>query len=234
VTQPTGVHHLAISTADIKGQIEFFTQVMGAELVSLYWMHGLDAWHAFVRLNDTCSIAFVDMTANHEIEAVPGVTHSGTAGDPSAPGTMQHVAFRSDTFNDLLTMRDRIRSNGINVLGPIDHGMCHSIYFGGPEGMVLEMACSTEPIPADLWIDPEVVGLAGISDEELASYRNPPADPVGDPGSVAQPGIDPTKPRLAYPDELWEAVVSMTDEDLSASMNYPDPPVVVNQTKEST
>jgi len=100
--------------------------------------------------------------------------------------------------------------------------------------MVLEMACSTEPIPADLWIDPEVVGLAGISDEELASYRNPPADPVGDPGSVAQPGIDPTKPRLAYPDELWEAVVSMTDEDLSASMNYPDPPVVVSQTKEST
>jgi len=227
VTQPTGVHHLAISTADIKGQIEFFTQVMGAELVGLYWMHGLDAWHAFVQLNDSCSIAFVDMKANHGIDAVPGVTHSGTAGDPSAPGTMQHVAFRSDTFDDLLTMRDRIRSNGINVLGPIDHGMCQSIYFGGPEGMVLEMAYSTEPIPADLWIDPEVVGLAGISDGELASYRNPPADPGVAPGSVTQPAIDPSKPRLAYPDELWEAVVAMSDEELSESMNYPDPPVVV-------
>jgi len=227
MTQPSGVHHLAISTSDIKGQIEFFTQVMGAELVALYWMHGLDAWHAFVRLNDTCLLAFVDMPANHKIDALPGVTHSGTAGDPSAPGTMQHVAFRSDTFADLLKMRDRIRSHGINVLGPIDHGMCHSIYFGGPEGMVLEMACSTEPIPADLWIDPEVVALAGISEDELALYRDPPADPGGAPGSMPQPPIDAAKPRLAYSDELWEAVVAMSDDDLSASMNYPDPPVVV-------
>lgn len=227
MTQPSGVHHLAISTADIKGQIEFFTQVLGAELVGLYWMHGLEAWHAFVRLNDSCALAFVDMSANHEIKGIPGVTHSGTAGDPSAPGTMQHVAFRSDSFDDLLRMRDRIRSHGVNVLGPIDHGMCHSIYFGGPEGMVLEMACSTEPIPADLWIDPEVVALAGISDGELSRYRNPPTQPDREPGSVVQPAIDATKPRLAYPDELWEAVVAMSDHDLSESMNYPDPPVVV-------
>ena len=61
VTHPDGVHHLAISTADIKAQIEFFTQVLGAELVALYWMHGVDAWHAFVELNDTCSVAFVGM-----------------------------------------------------------------------------------------------------------------------------------------------------------------------------
>jgi len=227
VSHPSGVHHLAISTADIKGQIEFFTQVLGTELVGLYWMHGLDAWHAFLQLDDACLLAFVDMKANHEIDAVPGVTHAGTAGDPSAPGTMQHVAFRADTLDDLLKMRDRIRSHGVNVLGPIDHGMCQSIYFAGPEGLTLEMAWSHAPVPADLWIDPEVVELAGISAEELSLYRSPPADPEGTPGSVPQPAIDPSKPKMGYPDELWEAVVAMSDEELSASMNYPDPPVTV-------
>ncbi len=35
-----GLHHLAISTADIKSQIDFFTDKLGMELVALYWMHG--------------------------------------------------------------------------------------------------------------------------------------------------------------------------------------------------
>ena len=48
-----GVHHLAICTADIKRQIEFFTDVLGAELKALYWMHGVEgAWHGFLRLNE--------------------------------------------------------------------------------------------------------------------------------------------------------------------------------------
>ena len=40
---PNGVHHLAISTADVKQQLEFFTDVLGTELKALYWMHGVEA-----------------------------------------------------------------------------------------------------------------------------------------------------------------------------------------------
>ena len=225
VTHPDGVHHLAISTADIKAQIEFFTQVLGAELVALYWMHGVDAWHAFVELNDTCSVAFVGMKANAEIEPIAGVTHSGTPADSSAPGTMQHVAFSTATFDDLLRMRDRIRAAGVTVFGPIDHGMCHSIYFAGPEGLTLECATSPAPIPAENWIDPEVVALAGITADELVRYRTPPADPDGEPGSVAQPPLDPSRPALGYPDEVLAMMAAMSDDEIAAGMNYPDPPV---------
>ena len=224
-THPNGVHHLAISTADIKQQIEFFTQVLGAELVALYWMHGLDAWHGFIELADTCSIAFVEMKANHEIDPVPGVTHSGTPGDTSAPGTMQHVAFNTDTHDDLLRMRDRIRANGITVFGPIDHGMCHSIYFAGPEGLTLEVATSSAPIPADNWIDPDVVALAGISDDDLARYRTPPPDPHSAPGAIPQPALDPSKPAIGYPPEVLGIMAGMSDAEIAASMNYPDPPI---------
>jgi hypothetical protein len=34
------------------------------ELVALYWMHGVpQAMHAFLRLSDTCSLAFVQTPA---------------------------------------------------------------------------------------------------------------------------------------------------------------------------
>ena len=60
MTKPNGLHHLAISTGDIKRQIAFFSDVLGMELVALYWMHGVQgAWHGFMKLNDRASIAFV-------------------------------------------------------------------------------------------------------------------------------------------------------------------------------
>src|ERR1019366_8343786 len=106
-----GIHHLAICTADIKAQIEFFTDVLGMELVALYWMHGVvGAWHGFLKLNDQSSIAFVQTPAIANIPAEIGKTHAGSPGGASSPGTTQHIAFNVDTEAELLTMRDRIRS----------------------------------------------------------------------------------------------------------------------------
>ncbi len=220
-----GVHHLAISTADIKSQIEFFTDVLGAELVALFWMHGVPGgWHGFCRLNDHCSVAFVHLPANADIEATQGVTHAGNGAGSSAPGTTQHIAFRVDSLEELLNMRDRIRSRGVNVMGHVDHGMCQSIYFAGPEGLTLEVATSDTPVDGDAWIDPEVVELAGISAEELQRYRNPAAY-AGEGGGVAQPPIDPSKPQMGYSQRALEAMMAMSDEDITASASYAEPPV---------
>lgn len=224
----TAVHHLAINTADIKAQIEFFTDVLGAELVGLFWMHGVEgAWHAFCRLNDRCSISFVELPANHEIEPRVGVSHAATATDPSAPGTMQHLAFNVDSMEELLAMRDRIRSKGVNVMGHIDHGMCQSIYFAGPEGLVLEVATSSAAIDGDAWIDPEVVELAGISAEELARYRSPEPFVPG-PEPVPQPPFDDSKPHLGYPREVYLTMLQIPDEVVTRTASYPDPPVTVS------
>ncbi len=221
------VHHLAISTRDIKAQIEFFSDVLGAELVGLFWMHGVEgAWHAFCRLNDHCSIAFVQLPGNADIEPQIGVSHSGTAEQPSAPGTMQHLAFNVDTVEELLAMRDRIRSKGVNVIGHIDHGICQSIYFGGPEGMVLEVATSEVGIDGDHWIDPEVVGLAGIDAEELDRFRNPEPFTVNAEASpLPQPPYDPDKPHLGYPERMYRRMLELPDDVIRSSASYSDPPV---------
>ena len=208
-----GLHHLAVCTADMKTQIEFFTDVLGMELVALYWMHGVaNTWHGFLRLNDESSIAFVQ---NPDIEQIPielGKTHAGNPGANCARGVMQHLALRVRNRDELMAMRDRLRSKGVPVLGPMDHGFCQSIYFAGPENLSLEFSFSDEPIDAQAWIDPEVVALAGISEKELARYkRSSDFDDQG--GAVPQPGADAPGPHMTnYPPGGYERVINTPDE----------------------
>ncbi|TXS89518.1 VOC family protein [Parahaliea maris] len=225
--RPNALHHIAISTGDMKKQIEYFSDVLGMELIALYWMHGVEnAWHGFMRLGDA-AVAFVFLPENVGQEIEIGHTHPGNGGGPSAPGTLQHLALNVDTQADLLAMRDRIRSRGVPVMGPIHHGLCTSIYFAGPENLVLEISTSDQAQhPLDLdgtWIDPDVVKLAGISAEELHAYQNPaeyesPAEPV------AQPEYDPSKPHNLYPMERYLKMLATPDDVVTARSSIIDPP----------
>ena len=220
-----GVHHAAYCTADIKQQIEFFSGVVGMKLVALYWMHGLDgAMHAFLKLNDKCSLAFVQLADVGDIEAIPGVTHAGNAGEPVAAGALQHMALNVDSEAELLAMRGRIREHGVQVLGPVDHGFCKSIYLAGPEGLLLEFATSENAIDAEAWIDPEVVALCGIDAEELARFKAP-AEYVSREGDVPQPAFDLSKPHQVYAPPMDAWVQGASDEDFAKAMNWPEPPV---------
>ncbi len=226
---PNGVHHLAICTKNMKEQIEFFTQVVGMELVALYWMHGVkNTYHGFVRLGDSSSIAFVQGPESGEIQPQTGVSHASWTAGLVAPGAMQHLALNVDTEEDLLTMRDRVRSHGHWVMGPLDHGFCKSIYFAGPEGMMLEFSTSEgEAIDAESWIDPEVVKLNGISLEELEQYKNPPTfESQG--GAVQNPEVDLNTPPMQFPPGQ-EVVYSMSDKDVTEKLSETTPPVQPNQ-----
>jgi catechol 2,3-dioxygenase-like lactoylglutathione lyase family enzyme len=227
VNKIEGLHHIAICTADMKRQIEYFTDVLGMELVALYWMHGVpNTWHGFLRLNDESAVAFV---CNPEIAKLPvklGETHAGNPGGNAARGTMQHLALRVRDERELLAMRDRIRSKGIPVLGPLDHGMCVSIYFAGPENLSLELSYSTEPIDARAWIDPEVVALAGISAQDLERYRRP-AGYRDREGAVPQPSLDGPGPHMSnYPPGAYPMLLGMPDEK-TRHMVTNEPPVKV-------
>lgn len=222
-----GLHHIAIATGDMKGQIEFFTDKLGMELVALYWMHGVEGtFHGFLRLNDESSIALVH---NPDIAKIPrelGVTHAGNPGANVAPGVMQHLALKVSGWDELQAMKDRLRSKGVPVVGPKDHGFCMSIYFAGPENLSLELSYSAEAINAEAWIDPEVVELCGISAEELASYKIS-SDYQDRGGSVPQPGPDAPGPHMTnYPPKVYEAILRTSDEKM-LEMSENQPPVQV-------
>lgn len=226
-----GLHHLAVCTADMKAQIEFFTDKLGMELVALYWMHGVEnTWHGFLRLNDESAIAFV---ANPDIEGIPrllGTSHAGNPGANCAGGAMQHLALKVRNRDELLAMRDRLRAKGVPVMGPMDHGMCQSIYFAGPEHLSLELSCSEEPIDARAWIDPEVVALADISPEELERYKHPAAFEDSQ-GGVPQPDVTraPGPHFTNYPREgVYERLMSTPDEVMLHAVTN-EPPVAVER-----
>jgi catechol 2,3-dioxygenase-like lactoylglutathione lyase family enzyme len=220
-----GVHHLAICTKDIKKQIEFFTQTVGGELVALYWMHGVDnTFHGFVNFGNGCSIAFVQSPEIGEIQPQKGVSHPSWTGAPVAPGAMQHLALNVDSEQDLLAIRDRVRSRGNWVMGPIDHGFCKSIYLTAPEGIMLEFSTSEgRPIDAEAWIDPEVVRLAGISLPDLDRYKHPPTF-ESRAGAVPNPQVDLASPPMDFPPGR-EKIYSMTDEEVRSRLSEATPPV---------
>ena len=219
MNNPNGVHHLArSSTTRMRDQLEFFTDVLGAELKALYWMHGFErTFHGFVKLNDFCSIAFVQ-----------GPKVSDAPPNRNAGGAMQHVAFNVKSYDDLLGMRDRIRDRGLNVFGPVDHGFCKSIYFAGLEGMMLEIATSEVALDERAWIDPEVVELVGIDAEMLERLKSP-ASFESQGGAIVNPPVDWSRPQIPYMSkEEVEELMSKPDAQVMAEMAQPDPPVKVD------
>jgi catechol 2,3-dioxygenase-like lactoylglutathione lyase family enzyme len=227
MTQLNGIHHLAIMTADVKKQVEFFSDVLGMKLSALYWMHNVEGcFHAFMELSPGCSVAFVFSPAVKDIPVEFGLSHAGNPIKPCSAGVMQHLAFNVDTDEQLYAMRDRIRAKGVRVLGPLDHGFCKSIYFGGPENLVLEGSTSQAAIDAEAWIDPEVVGLCGISSEELARYKNPPPFvPASSP--VAQPPAGTGKPEYTQMDPGFGGAFDLPDDFVTRELSESTPPVKI-------
>lgn len=224
MTQPNGMHHVAIMAADIKKHIAFFTEVMGCPLVALFDMHGVDqGLHAFLRLNDHSYFSIVQLPQAAKAPIELGRTHAGSGAGASAPGTMQHFAFRVASEEDLLAMRDRIRSHGVNVFGPLDHGMCKSIYFGGPDQLTLEVATSRAAVDPQSWIDPTTCAKAGISADELKRFTAPA--PYTGPSPVPQPPYDPAMPHQAYEPERYRQMLALPDEVISKMASYAEPPV---------
>ena len=225
MVQPTGIHHIAVMTGDMKGQIDFFSNVLGMPLVAIFDMHGVPGGiHAFLRLADGCYFSLVQLPDTAGIARTLGVTHAGTGAGNSAGGTMQHLAFHVADEARLLAMRDRIRHKGVNVIGPLDHGMCKSIYFAGPEQLTLEVACPGMAVTPDRWIDPAVLARVGISADEVAAFVAPDGyDGAG--GAVPQPPFDPARPHMAYPEEQYRMMLSLPDEALAAMARHNEPPV---------
>jgi catechol 2,3-dioxygenase-like lactoylglutathione lyase family enzyme len=186
-------------------------------------MHGVEnTFHGFVELSEESYVAFVQHPQN-PADIRYGVTHAGNPGAPVTGGATQHIALHVDTLDDVLAMRDRIRSHGVQVMGPIDHGMIQSIYFAGPEGLSLEVCCGSA-IDERQWIDPEVRALCGISDDEIERLRRP--DPIDlESSPVAQPDLDETKPRMNYPDPVYAAIMGMSDAEAWTRLSETTPPV---------
>ncbi|MEZ5250301.1 MAG: VOC family protein [Ilumatobacteraceae bacterium] len=221
---PNGVHHLAIATRHEGADRVLHRRARRRAEGPVLDARRREHLSRLRRAEPQCYIAFQQHPDN-PADAQIGVTHAGNAGGTVTAGTMQHLALNVDSLDELYAMRDRIRSRGVPVIGPMNHGMCQSMYFAGPEGLALEIATGGG-IDERAWIDPEVQALCGIDDDELGRYTAPaayerPAE------AVAQPAYDPAKPNLVYPAPVWQSMLAAPDEAMWSAVTS-EPPVSVS------
>jgi catechol-2,3-dioxygenase len=60
--------------------------------------------------------------------------------DHNTPEWVQHIAFEVDDYDALLAAKNRVEGEGLEVIGPTNHGIFQSIYFFDPNGHRLELS----------------------------------------------------------------------------------------------
>ena len=136
------LHHVAYRCKDAKQTADFYTKVLGLEYAMAMAEDRVPStgeespyMHIFFRMADGSYVAFFE---------IPESPPMGR--DENTPLWVQHLALRVPDEETLMRNKKRIESHGVDVLGPVDHGICKSIYFFDPNGHRLELAvdCMTD------------------------------------------------------------------------------------------
>ena len=176
-----GVHHLALTTDDMKATTEFYVSVLGMPLVhAMKVPPGLgtgpknrgnppyeEIRHYFFDMGNDSLMAFFEIPKGAEPHA-----------NRNAVGGMQHVAISvtRERFEDILR---RLDENGVAHSGPIEQlpGMV-GVYFLDPNGIRVEFAC--QPSQGD-----EQGNISGVTQTKDEARRELESLPGADAGWVA-------------------------------------------------
>ena len=170
-----GIHHLALTTEDMKATCEFYVNIVGMPLVHAMTVppgvgvgpanRGNPPWeeirHYFFDMGNDSLLAFFEIPPGEKPRT-----------DRDAIGGMQHVAF-AVTPARFAEIQSRLLAHRIDFDGPIDilPGL-QSIYFHDPDGIRLEACC--EPAAGD---SPGVIAsVKQTKAEALAELRTNGAD----------------------------------------------------------
>ena len=133
------IHHVAYRCKDAKKTVDFYKTVLKMDLVLAIAEDLVPStkepdpyMHIFLDAGMGNVLAFFE---------IPNSPEMGR--DLNTPAWVQHIAFEIGDMDDLLEAKSHIEDQGIDVLGPTDHGIFQSIYFFDPSGHRLELVTNT-------------------------------------------------------------------------------------------
>jgi catechol 2,3-dioxygenase-like lactoylglutathione lyase family enzyme len=133
------LHHVVYRCKDAKTTADFYTRILGLEYAMAVAEDRVPStgeehpyMHIFFRMEDGSYVAFFEL---------PEQPPMGR--DENTPKWVQHLALRVADEATLMRRKKELEGHGIEVLGPVDHTICKSIYFFDPNGHRLELAVDT-------------------------------------------------------------------------------------------
>jgi glyoxylase I family protein len=128
--------HAAFISADTSATVEFYSKVLGMELVAAVLDDKIPStgdpipyFHSFFKMGDGSMIAYFEAP-----ELPP------PSADPHpAYGVFRHFAMEVHSKELVEEWAAWLRANDVDVIGPVDHGIALSIYFHDPDDNRLEI-----------------------------------------------------------------------------------------------
>ncbi len=161
---PSMLSHVAYVTRDTMATAEFYTKVLGMQLVNAVLDDAIPStgepvpyFHSFFRMADGSTVAFFEAPELPPLESAPHPAYN----------TFQHLALQVDSRELVDEWSSWISANGIDVVGPVDHQIIYSIYFHDPNGVRLEI---TTPLSGE-WNDNSESAYASLADWEKLKDR---------------------------------------------------------------
>jgi len=133
------IHHVAYRCKDAKETTQWYKEKLNMDLVLAIAENEVPSTKA----PDPYMHIFLD-AGNENVLAFFEIPNSPDMGrDENTPAWVQHLALRVENIDALLSAKEHLESQGVDVLGPVNHGVFKSIYFFDPNGHRLELAANT-------------------------------------------------------------------------------------------
>ena len=133
------IHHVAYRCKDAKQTVEWYRKHLGMDFVLAIAENNVPStgapdpyMHIFMDAGQGNVLAFFEL---------PNSPPMGR--DGNTPDWVQHIAFKVDSLDTLMSAKARLEAGGITVVGPTEHTIFKSIYFFDPNGHRLELAVDT-------------------------------------------------------------------------------------------
>ena len=153
------IHHVAYRCIDAKETVNFYRDLLDMEFklaISEDKVPSTGApdpyMHVFLDAGNDNVLAFFELPNSPEMGR-----------DEQTPEWVQHIAFEATSFEELTRYKKRIEDTGIEVIGPVNHGIFDSIYFFDPSGHRLELAVNKGT-------EEQMQQLKDIADEMLEEW----------------------------------------------------------------
>jgi catechol 2,3-dioxygenase-like lactoylglutathione lyase family enzyme len=155
----SGIHHVAYRCKDAKETVAFYRDVLGMEFKLAIAEDKVPSTGA----DDPYMHVFLDAGGGNVLAFFELPNQPEMGRDAATPAWVQHIAFKVDDYDSLLTAKGRAEARGLEVVGPTHHGVFKSIYFFDPNGHRLELAW-------DFGTDEQMQRLKDVAEDMLEEW----------------------------------------------------------------